>query len=106
MGLITKNMKILKKDAKTGEVLEEICFVDGEEVSYELHENDGLDIVQLLEDVIFTKAVFEFNSTPEVGEKFDVEKHNYANDLLNKHGKYIYDECMKKMFPDAEPFNK
>lgn len=98
-------MEILKKDVKTGEVLEKICFVDGEEVKYELHENDGLNVVQLLEEIIFTKAVSEFNSTPEVGEKFDVEKHNYANDLLNKHGKYIYDECMKKLFPHPEAFN-
>lgn len=29
-------MEILKKDAKTGEVLEKICFVNGDEVEYEL----------------------------------------------------------------------
>ena len=29
-------MEILKKDAKTGEVIEKICFVDGDKVRYEI----------------------------------------------------------------------
>ncbi len=88
-------MKVIKKNAKTGEVIEEIIFVDGDKVMYELNSNDGLDVVQALENIIFTKAVEKFNATPQVGEKFDAEKLNYANDLLNKHGKYIYDEFIK-----------
>ena len=35
-------MDILKKDAKTGEVLEKICFVDGDKVKYKLENSNDI----------------------------------------------------------------
>ena len=52
-------------------------------------------VLEEVEKLIHTDAVLKFNSTPEVGEKFDEEKHNHANNLLNQMTTWLLKEVGK-----------
>ena len=47
-------------------------------------------MVKEIERIVILDAIMKFNSTPEVFEPFNVEKHNYANKMLNEMNVYIY----------------
>jgi len=55
------------------------------------------ELKEILKKVILQDAVIKFNSTPQVGEKFDMEKHNHANKMLNGMNNYIYNELVSKL---------
>lgn len=61
------------------------------------------ELERILEKVILIDAIEEVTATPEVGEKFDVEKYNYANRLLNEHSTYIYDNLLKELISNLAP---
>jgi len=46
--------------------------------------------------IVVTDAV-SVTATPKVGEKFDIEKYNYANELLNKHTIFITEAIEAKI---------
>jgi hypothetical protein len=39
--IIGKEITVLKKDANSGEVIEKICFVNGDKIFYELEDNSN-----------------------------------------------------------------
>ncbi len=51
----------------------------------------------IIEQVVLVDAVIKFNSTPQIGEPFDIEKHNHTNKMLNEMCGYIYDELIKRL---------
>ena len=53
--------------------------------------------MKIIEKVVLVDSVGKFNSTPEVGEKFDLEKHNHANRLLNQMNQYIYQSLKSQL---------
>jgi len=52
---------------------------------------------KLIEEICLVKATEKFNSTPQIGESFDMEKHNHANRMLNEMACYINDELIKNL---------
>jgi hypothetical protein len=48
-----------------------------------------------IEKVILGEAVVKFNSTPEIGEEFNLEKHNHANRMLNEMSTFIYKRILE-----------
>ena len=55
------------------------------------------EIKKIIKRVVLEEAVIKFNSTPEIGEKFNPEKHNHTNKLLNEMNSFIYDELIKNI---------
>lgn len=55
------------------------------------------EIKKIIEEVVLQEAVIKFNSTPKVGEPFDIEKHNHANRLLNEMNSFIHDKLIKRL---------
>ena len=55
------------------------------------------EIKKIIEQIVLVEAVEKFNSVPEIGEKFDIEKHNHANMMLNNMNKFIYQELIKRL---------
>lgn len=54
-------------------------------------------VEKLLEQVILVEAIGKFNSTPQVGEKIDVEKHNYTNKMLNEMNIFIHTRLLNSL---------
>ena len=53
-----------------------------------------------LEKIILVDSIMAVNSTPEVGEVFDLEKLNYTNARLNELNGFIWDKC-KPLFSQS-----
>jgi len=50
------------------------------------------ELLESAGEIILVKAVSKFNSTPQIGESFDIEKHNHTNKMLNGMTDFIYKE--------------
>ena len=49
------------------------------------------------ERIVLVDAMVKFNSTPEVFEPFNIEKHNHTNKMLNDMNRYIYDALISSL---------
>ena len=65
------------------------------------------EIDGILEKVILEDAVIEFNASDNIepGEKFDIEKLNFANNLLNKSNGFIFDKLKDEVIEIAQKHN-
>ena len=52
------------------------------------------EIRKEIENIILVNAVMKFNSTPQVGETFNPEKHNHTNKMLNDISGYIHEAIL------------